>query len=134
MASYEESLTSISLDADASLATYGGVSNIPGTPYPVPGNQYRFVKLTGAHKVGLCTAATDAAIGVMQNKPQVTNQAATVAIEGVTLVVSGAAVTAGTAVGPDTAGRAIAAAANPVIGYAIDAATAAGQLIPVLLK
>ncbi len=134
MASYEESLTSISLDADSSLALYTGVSNVPGTAYPQAGFQYRFVKLTGAHKVGLATAVADAVVGVIQNKPQVTNMAATVSIEGVTLVVSGAAVTAGTAVGPDSTGRAIAAGANAVAGYAIDAATAAGQLIPVLLK
>lgn len=131
---YEESVRSISLDADASLGIYTGVPGQPGSANPNGGKQYHFVKLTGAHQVGLATAAADAVVGVLQNKPQEPGSAATVAIAGVVLVSAAGAVTAGVAVGPDASGQAVAAGANAPAGFAIEAATAAGQLIPVLLK
>ena len=131
---YEESLRSISLDADASIGIYTGVPGQPGSPNPHGGKQYHFVKLTGNHQVGLAVGVADAVVGVLQNKPQTPGSAATVAYSGVTNVIAGAAITAGTAVGPDAAGAAVGAGANAVAGYAITASTAAGQLIPVLLK
>src|SRR5690348_6494714 len=93
--SYEEKLSNVSLDADASLGIYTGVPGQPGSAVPNSGMQYRLVKMTGAHQVGLCTAAGDVVVGVMQNKPQKPGQAATVAIAGVTNVVAGAAISAG---------------------------------------
>lgn len=136
---YEESLRSISLDADSSLAGYTGVPGLPGSASPNWGKAFRFVKVTGAHQVGLCTtAANEVPIGVMQNKPQVTGQAATVAIQGVSMVQSGAAVTAGAAVKVDTTGRAVTAtlpADNAlVVGIAVGTCAAADQLVPVLIK
>lgn len=134
---YEESLRSISLDADASLATYTGVPGTPGSAEPNYGKQYTFVKVTGAHQVGLVTANTDLAVGVLQNKPQVTGQAATVGYQGVSNVIAGAAVTAGDKVSSDATGRAITTpgTGSPVVlGIALASATAAGQLIPVLLR
>lgn len=92
---YEESLRSISLNADSSLAVYTGVPGQPGSTDPNYGQQYRFVKVTGVHQVGLLTGPLEIAVGVMQNKPQVTDQAATVAIRGVTNMMAGAAITAG---------------------------------------
>ena len=132
---YEESLRNVSLNADASLAEYTGVPGLPGSPAVNYGKQYRFVKVTGAGQVGLCTAATDATVGVMQNKPQVTGQAATVGIRGITNVMAGGAVAAGDAVKIDTTGRGITSAdGSNRVGIALDAASGANVLFPVLLK
>lgn len=130
---YEESLRSVSLDADASLATYTGVPGTPGSAEPNYGKQYTFVKITGAHQVGLATAASDPIVGVIQNKPQVTGQAATVAIRGITNVVASAAITAGATVTSTATGTAVTSASN-VVGIAITSATVAGQLVSVLLR
>ena len=134
---FDESLRSISLNADASIAAYTGVPGLPGSADPNSGKQYRFVKVTGVQTVGLCTANTDASIGVVQSKPQVAGQAATVAIRGVSFVISGAAVTAGNEVTADAQGRAIAlpGSGSPVTyGIALTTTAAAGELVSVLLK
>lgn len=131
---YEESLRSISLNADSTLAVYTGVPGMPGSPSPNYGQQYRFVKVSGAHQVGLSTAGSDTAIGVMQNKPQVAGQAATVAIHGVSMVMAGAALDAGDSVESDSTGRAITATTGNVNGIALAAATQANELVPVLLQ
>jgi hypothetical protein len=130
---YEESLRSISLNADSTLAVYTGVPGMPGSPDPNYGNQYRFVKVTGANQVGLATADADAVIGVLQSKPQVAGQAATVAIHGVSMVLSGGAIDAGDAVGPDSKGRAVTGGTN-VRGIALAAAGGENELVPVLLQ
>lgn len=139
---YEESIRSISLVADSSLAVYTGVPGLPGSASPNSGKQYRFVKVTGDRQVGLVTANTDRAIGVLQSKPQNTGMASTVAIRGVSYVVSGAgsgsnAVTAGAAVTSDSEGRAIKlpGTGTPVAyGVALAGSTTAGELIPVLIQ
>lgn len=139
---YEESIRSISLAADSSLAVYTGVPGLPGSASPNAGKQYRFVKVTGDRQVGLVTANTDRAVGVLQSKPQNTGMAATVAIRGVSYVVSGAgsganAITAGAAVTSDSEGRAIKlpGTGSPVtFGVALAGSTTAGELIPVLIK
>jgi hypothetical protein len=133
--SYEESLRSISLNADASLAEYTGVPGLPGSANPNYGKQYRFVKVTGAHQVGLAVAATDDAVGVMQNKPQVVGQAATVGIRGVTNIMAGAALTAGDLVTADAEGRAVTTAtAADVMGQVLDDASGADEIVPMIMK
>jgi len=129
--SYEESLKSISLDADASLGIYTGVPGQPGSAVPNSGMMYRFVKITGAHQVGLCTGATDRTVGILQNKPQQPGAAATVGIFGVSNVVAGGAIAAGDLVAPDATGRAVTDAANGKF-QAIGIAAGAGELVPVL--
>jgi len=131
--SYDETLRTISLNADASLAVYTGVPGIPGSANPNYGFQYRFVKVSGVGQVGLSTAGADISIGVMQNKPQVTGQAATVAIAGVTNMMSGAAVVAGAQIESDATGRAITKASGVARGVALATTTGANQLVPVLL-
>ena len=133
--SYEESLKSITLNADASLAVYTGVPGIPGAPGVNYGNQYRFVKVTGSRQCGLATAATDNVVGVLQNKPQVTGQAATVGIFGVTNVMASAAIVAGATVTADAQGRAVTTAtAADIMGIALADASGANALVPVLLR
>lgn len=130
---YEETLRSVSLDADSSLATYTGVPGTAGSAEPNYGKQYTFVKVTGAHQVGLATAATDPIVGVLQNKPQVTGQACTVGMYGISNVIASAAIAAGDKIASTTTGTAVTSASN-VIGIAITSATVAGQLVSVLLK
>ena len=128
---YEETLKSISLDADASLGVYTGVPGLPGSAVPNGGFMYRFVKITGEHQVGLCTAATDKYVGIMQNKPQRPGAEATVGIYGVSNVVAGGVITAGALVASDATGRAVVDATNGKY-QAIGIAAGAGELVPVL--
>lgn len=128
---YEESLRTISLNSDSSLAMHTGVPGVPGSANPNYGRQYRFVKVTGANQCGLATAAEDTVVGVMQNKPQVNGQAATVAIHGISMVMAGGAFDAGDQVGPDGEGRAV---AGGTTGIALAAAGQANELVPVLLQ
>lgn len=132
---FEENLYSISLAADDSIAVYTGVPGQPGSPQPNSGFQYRFVKVTGKSQVGLCKAAADRAIGVLQNKPQVTGQAAQVGIWGVTLMQAGGAIAAGDMITSDATGQAVKASdAATSRGTAITSAANAGELVSVLLQ
>jgi hypothetical protein len=139
MATYDESIRSITLDADSSLAVYTGVPGQPGSPNPHKGKQYCFVKVTGAHQCGLADGdANEIVVGVLQNKPQETGAAATVAIRGVSLVEAGDTVSAGDAIKVETTtGNGVAATlpgdAALVVGVALGGA-ASGQLVPVLLR
>lgn len=134
MATYDESIRSITLDADASLAEYTGVPGLPGSASPNSGNQYRFVKVTGAHQCGIADNTDALVIGVLQNKPQVTGAAATVAIRGISLVEAGDAINAGDAVAVDADGKGVAAGGgDTVVGVAVGGA-ASGTLVPVLLR
>lgn len=131
---YEESIRSITLNADSSVAVYTGVPGTPGAASPNGGKQYYFVKITGAHQIGLAGATDTTVIGVLQNKPQNTGNAATVAIRGVSKVAAGAAVSAGAKVYVDSTGRATSTAGSSILcGFALAAAANAGELIPVLL-
>lgn len=129
--SYEERVVSISLDADSSIGIYTGVPGQPGSASPNGGKQYYFLKLTGARTVGLCTAATDLVVGILQNKPQQAGAAATVGVSGVSNVVASAAISAGALVAPTANGDAVTDAVNGR-WLALEAASGAGELIPVL--
>lgn len=130
--SYDESIRSITLEADATIGIYTGFPGIPGSASPHGGKQYCFVVVTGAHTAGLANAG-DHAAGVLQNKPQQPGGAATVAIRGVSKVVAGAAIPAGTIVETDANGHAIARTAGVELGVTLEAAGGAGELVPVLL-
>lgn len=129
---YEESLRSITLNADDSLAVYTGVPNQPGSPSPHGGKQYHFVKVTGAHQCGLAGSG-DKVIGVLQNKPQHEGNAATVAIRGVSKVVCDAALDAGDEVAASADGQAAAAGTGDAVGVALSTTANAGELVSVLL-
>jgi hypothetical protein len=134
--SYEESLKSITLVADSTLGVYTGVPGLPGSPQPHGGKQYCFAKVSGVGQAGLAGAAGDA-VGVMQNKPQGTGHAATIAISGVTNVLVAGAITAGDSIKVDANGKAVKATlpadAALVKAIAIGTSTGADQLIPALL-
>jgi hypothetical protein len=133
---YEESIRSITLTADNTLAVRTGVANAPGSPVDNAGNQYRFVTVKGEHLCGLADADdTTAIVGVLQNKPQVANEAATVAIRGVSKVRVAGAVSAGAPVYVSANGRGTATAGtSTIVGIALATATEADELIPVLLR
>lgn len=134
---FEGNLESITLIADSSVGVYTGVPGQPGSADPHGGKQYHFVKLTGVNTCGLvATKATDMCIGVLQNKPQGTGHAATVAIHGITKVACNAGVTAGQGVAFHTDGRAIAytGSGDQLVGYALSTTSGAGELLSVLLK
>ena len=131
---YEESIRSITLTSDNTLAVRTGVSNAPGSPADNAGNQYRFVTIKGEHLAGRAGTG-DVVVGVLQNKPQVPSEAATVAIRGVSKVRVEGAVTAGTAVDVGADGRGVAAGVDvDGVGIALATATEADELIPVLLR
>lgn len=138
---YEEGLRSITLVADASLGLYTGVPGQPGSAVPNSGHQYKFVKVTGAKTVGLATnAANEIVIGVLQNKPQTTGSAATVAIRGVSKVVAGGSVNAGDPIkvkSSSVVGTAVAATLpadqEDVVGIAVTSGST-GEVISVLLS
>lgn len=97
-------------------------------------HQFKFVKVTGADAINICTAGTDFAVGVLQNKP-LAGQPCECESYGVSKVVAGAVVAAGVGVMPDSEGRAITATAtNKVQGISLEAAGAAGERIAVLLR
>jgi hypothetical protein len=131
--SYEESLRSITLDADSTLGLYTGPPGVRGSASPNSGNIFRFVQVKSAGKVGLAAANGDA-VGVVQNKPQGDGHAATVAFSGVSNVVVGAGgVAAGAKVASDAAGKAVTHSTGSVLGIAIEDG-AAGEIVPVLLR
>src|SRR5262252_6534393 len=119
MPSYDETVRKITLQADASLASYTGPPGIPGSADPNYGKQFCFVKLTGDQTVGLATAAADAIVGVMQNKPQRVGEAATVAIGGVSLCQVAAALTYGQQVASNGSGVGILWSTGTVIGLVV---------------
>ena len=136
---YEESLRSITLEADATLGVYTGVpgtrDNIAGYTPNYVGFQYRFVKVTGDHTVGLADADDTNIVGVLQNKPQGAGHAATVGFQGVSKVRAAGAITAGAAVASDATGLATATVgAAGAQGIALQSAAGAGELIAVLLN
>jgi hypothetical protein len=130
---YEESLRSISVNVDSSLAVWTSVPGQPGSADPNGGKQYHFVKVTGVHTIGLADADDVNVIGVLQNKPQITGAAGTVGIRGVTKVVCDAAITAGGVVKVSADGQAAPSGAGPTVGIALSTTSNAGEIVTVLL-
>lgn len=96
-----------------------------------------FVELTAADTVNVCNAATDRPLGVLTNKPAAAGRAANVRVLGIAQVISDGTtnIAVGDYVGPSSAGKAVkkATADYSVGGIALDASTADGVVIRVLL-
>ena len=91
--------------------------------------QFYLVKLSAARTVALASAAADAVIGVLQDKPAASGRAALVRVHGLSKVVAGGTIAAGDRLTSDTAGKAIVQAAsagvnNGIVGIAVEAAVA----------
>ena len=100
--------------------------------------QFRGVKLTAANTVGAIAADTDAVLGVLQNNPTA-GQTAEVMTVGVTRMAASAAIAVGAPVGVAADGRAVTRALGTdttkhVIGTALEAAAAAGDIIAVYIN
>lgn len=136
---YEEGLKSLTFEADSSIAVFTGPPGLTGSADPNGGKQYYLVKLTGAKTVGLAVAAAnERPLGVLQNKPQFTGEAATVAIDGVSKVEAGGTITAGTGVKANASGKAVQWVAGTddeslMVGFAVSAGVS-GQLMSVLIR
>ena len=115
---YEENVKCMSRDAGEDLTA----------------SQYRFVKGSGG-KVVRCTTAGEAAMGVLQSQP-VLGEAAAVSVDGsVTKVIAGAAISVDANITTDNQGRAVTATTgNAVLGTALIAAAAAGEVISIFQK
>lgn len=99
------------------------------------GKQYCFAVLSGAGTVNAAAASNVQCVGVIQNKP-ISGSTAEIVVNGVSKVAAGAALSVNAEVMADATGRAVTAATtgNRVQGIALEAATAAGQIIAVLLN
>lgn len=112
---------------------------IPGFSFPLPagadfsaGAQFRFCDVSSTGKV-VNPSAGGSVIGVRQNRPKA-DHAATVVNSGISIVEAGEAVAVGDLVATDSTGRAAVAGAGDVtVGRALEAASAAGVQIAVLL-
>ena len=112
--------------------------------YEIPGKQvsvslqaaqetkYRFVKLT-ADGAALATAATDVVLGVLQRAGRA-GECVPVMVDGISMVEASAAIAKAALVGPTTAGKAVTVASGAYSGIALEAAPAAGDIIPVLVR
>lgn len=134
--SYEETLRSVTLLADASIGIFTGPPGVPGSLSPNSGKQFRWLKVTGSNLVGLCsTGATENPIGVLQNKPQGVNDAATVGFNGISMVELGATVVAGASLKLDTSSRVITGTKGTDVIVAVALlGGAVGQLVPALIQ
>ena len=94
--------------------------------------QYKFVEIGTGGVVTVCNGATDKPIGVLQNAPT-SGQEAEVVVAGGTKVVASAALSVGTLIGTDNAGKADAKVPGTdttefVVGTVIFAAGADGEI------
>jgi hypothetical protein len=100
---------------------------------------YRIVRLASADTVEQAAAVANALIGVNTDLTIVSGERVEVMLQGIAWVEAGAAIAAGLPVTTDSVGRAVAAAPaagvnNRIIGFAMEAALAAGDQIRVLLS
>lgn len=95
------------------------------------GHKYCFVKLTAG---GLQPADTagDVILGVLQREG-IDTEAVPVMVSGVSMVEAGGAIAKGALVGSSTWGHAVTVTSGAYSGIALEAATRAGDIIPVLL-
>ena len=96
-------------------------------------NRYRFATIDTAGQVVQVSAAGAKAVGVLQS-PAEAGEAAELMITGVSKVEAGAAIANTGPIASDVQGRAITAVTGNVInGIALETASAAGEVIAVLL-
>ena len=94
-------------------------------------SMYRVVKIDSNGKAAL--AVSGDGMFFLQNSPKA-GTAAAVRVHGISFAIAGAAITAGAKVTSDANAAVVAAVATKnAIGIALKAATAAGEVIPVLM-
>jgi hypothetical protein len=102
---------------------------------------YRLVRMAAAtpDTTLLCTGATEAMIGINADIPVVAGQRIDVVLAGIYFIEAGGAFAPGARITSDATGRGVnaapAAGANvSVIGYALDAAVTAGDIVRVMIS
>lgn len=100
--------------------------------------QYYAVEFSAADQVDVCDNAADKPVGILQNKPQA-GEAAQVRVAGISRAISdgsGTAIAVDDWVGTDANGKMIKKATdkNFAIGRALDASSADGTIIRVLIQ
>lgn len=100
---------------------------------------FAIVRFSAAETVVTASAATDALIGVTSDVGPASGERVDVIMEGITYCVAGAAVAQGALLTSDASGRAVTAAPavgvnNRTIGFAVEAAVAAGDVIRIMLS
>jgi len=101
-------------------------------------HQFHIMRLSAANVVSQANSAGQIQqVGVLQNNPDGTNgnQAATVAMLGMTRIVAGSSFAAGDKITTSASGRAVGVTSGAyVIGQAIEAATLDGDIVTVWLE
>ena len=98
------------------------------------GKEYLAAKFDANGKIVVCSTAGEVALGLLgaEEGTKAAGDTIAVQIKEIGLWKAGAAVAAGAAVMTDANGKAVTATAGKfILGYALKAATAAGQVIPV---
>lgn len=91
---------------------------VAGADLSAAANQYKFVKLSAARTVVLCSGVTDKPFGVLQNTPA-DGQPATVCTIGTTKVQGDADLAAGNSIGTSADGQAAAYTASDTTKYIV---------------
>lgn len=114
---YEENLSKITVPANADLSA----------------SQYCLVVINSSGKLALATA-TAKADGVLQDKPSAADDAGCLAINGVSKVKAGAAITAGDDISVGSSGKAATSTSGDiVVGRALTAASGDGAIFSMLI-
>jgi hypothetical protein len=100
---------------------------------------YRIVRITSADNVEQAAAVSHTLIGVNSDLTVASGERVEIMTHGIAWVEAGAAIAVGLPVTSDASGRGVAAAPaagtnNRIIGFALEAAVAAGDQIRVLLS
>lgn len=99
---------------------------------------YRIVRVSGAHTVAACSAATDIIIGVTVDEAQKSTQAVPVAMSGIARVYCNDTMAAGTLVKTDASGRGVpfveSTAGVYVLGVLLDTVSATGTIASVVVN
>jgi hypothetical protein len=115
---YEYSVCDLSFNAENDLSS----------------SQYRCCELSAADQIDICDSANEFVLGILQNTPEA-NETATVRVLGVSKASADAAISRQAMVGTSADGQvtAVSTAGNWSIGIALEAATAAANIISVLV-
>lgn len=100
--------------------------------------QFYFVKMSADNTCVLCSAATDAPIGVLQNNP-ISGAEATVVVAGGTKIVASAAIAAGVKIGTASTGKADAKVAGTdtteyTVGQVLLASSADAEILTAVIN
>lgn len=98
------------------------------------GKSFYAVKFNSDGKIAICSTEGEDVLGLLpaEEGDKAAGESISVQIKEIGLIVASGAITAGAAVMTDANGKAkTATAGNFVIGYALKAATASGEIIPV---